>query len=41
LLAVLYGCKTWYFTVTEGHRLRVFEYRVPKKILEPRRNEVT
>jgi hypothetical protein len=41
LLVVLYGCKTWSFTLTEGHRLRVFEYTVLKKIPGPRSNEVT
>ena len=40
ILPVLYGCKTWSFTVTEGHRLRVFAYRVLKKVLGPRSNEV-
>jgi hypothetical protein len=41
LPVVLYGCRTWSFTLTEGQRLRVFEYRVMKKIYGPRSNEVT
>jgi uncharacterized membrane protein len=41
LPVILYGCKTWSFTLTEGHRLRVLEKRVLKKILGPRSNEVT
>jgi hypothetical protein len=28
LPVVLYGCETWYFTLKEEHRLRVFENRV-------------
>jgi hypothetical protein len=36
LPVVLYGCGTW-----EEHRLRVFEYRVLKKIFGPKRDEVT
>jgi hypothetical protein len=38
---VLYGCETWYFTLREGHRLRVFENRVLRRIFGPRRDEVT
>jgi hypothetical protein len=38
---VLYGCETWSLTVREGHRLRVFENRVLRKIFGPRRDEVT
>jgi hypothetical protein len=29
---VLYGCKTWSFTLMEEHRLKVFENRVPRSI---------
>jgi hypothetical protein len=38
---VLYGCETWYTTLSEGYRLRIFENRVLRKILGPKRNEVT
>ena len=38
---VLYGCDTWSLTLREGHRLRVFENRVLKKIFGPKREEVT
>jgi hypothetical protein len=38
---VLYGCETWYLTLREEHRLRVFENRVLKRIFGPKRDEVT
>jgi hypothetical protein len=38
---VLYGCETWSLTLREAHRLRVFENRVLRGILGPRRDEVT
>jgi hypothetical protein len=31
LSVVLYGCETWYFTLREEHRLRVFENRVLRR----------
>jgi hypothetical protein len=37
----LYGCETWSLTLSEEHRLRVFENRVLGKIFGPRRVEVT
>jgi dolichol kinase len=37
LLVVLYGCKTWSPTLREEHRLRVFENRVLRRILGPKR----
>jgi hypothetical protein len=40
LPVVLYGCETWYLTVREEHRLRVFENRV-LKICGPKRDGVT
>jgi hypothetical protein len=40
-LAVLYGCETWSLTLREEHRLRVFENRVLRRILGPKRDEVT
>jgi hypothetical protein len=41
LPAVLYGCETWSLTLREKHRLRVFENRVLRRILGPKRDEVT
>jgi hypothetical protein len=38
---VLYECETWYLTLREGHRLRVFENRVLRRIFVPKRDEVT
>jgi hypothetical protein len=38
---VLYGCETWYLTLREEHRLRVFENRVLRRIFGPKRDEVT
>jgi hypothetical protein len=36
---VLYGCETWSLTLREGHRLRIFENRVLRKIFGPKREE--
>jgi len=41
LPVVLYGCETWSLTLREGHRLRVFENRVLRRILGPKRDEAT
>jgi len=41
LPVVLYGCETWSFTLREKRRLRVFENRMLRKILLPKRDEVT
>jgi hypothetical protein len=41
LLIVLYWCGTWCLTVTKEHRLRVFENRVLRRMLGPKRDEVT
>jgi hypothetical protein len=38
---VLYGCETWSVTLREGHRLRVFEDRVLRRMFGPNRDEVT
>jgi len=38
---VLYGCGTWFFTLREKRRLRVFENRVVRRIFGPKRDEVT
>jgi len=41
LPVVWYGCETWSFTVREGHRLRVFQDRMLRRIFGPKRDEVT
>jgi hypothetical protein len=38
---VLYGCGTWFLTLREEHRLRIFENRVLRKIFGPKRDAVT
>jgi hypothetical protein len=38
---VLCGCETWSLTLREERRLRGFENRVLRRILWPKRNEVT
>jgi hypothetical protein len=40
LPVVLYGCETWPLTLSEEHRLKVFEKRMLKRIFEPQRDEV-
>jgi hypothetical protein len=37
LPGVVYGCETWRLTLTEEHRLRVFENRVLRRIFGPKR----
>jgi hypothetical protein len=37
---VLYGCETWYLTLREEHRLRVFEKRLLRTIFGSKREEV-
>jgi hypothetical protein len=37
---VLYGHGTWYLTLREAYRLRLFEERVPRKISGPKRAEI-
>jgi len=41
LPVVLYGCETWSFYLREGHKLRVFENRMLRKVFGPKREEVT
>jgi hypothetical protein len=41
LSVVLYGRKTWYLTLRKGHRLRVFENRVLRRIFGTKRDEGT
>ena len=38
---ILYGCKIWSLTLLEKRRLRVSENRVLRKIIRPRRDEIT
>jgi hypothetical protein len=38
---VLYGCETWALILREGHRLRIFQNRVLRRILGTKRNEIT
>jgi hypothetical protein len=40
LPVVLYGCETWSLTLRDEHRLRVFENKVLRRILGPKRGEV-
>jgi len=35
-----YGCETWFLTLREEHRLRVFENRVLRRIFGPEREKV-
>jgi hypothetical protein len=41
LHTVVYWCESWSLTLTEEHRLRVFENKVLRKIFGPKRDEVT
>jgi hypothetical protein len=41
LPVVLYGCETWSLKLREESRLRVFEYRVLRRIFGLKRDEVT
>jgi hypothetical protein len=41
LPVVLYGCQTLSLALREGHRLRVSENRVLRRISGPKRDEVT
>jgi hypothetical protein len=41
LPVVLHGCETWSFTLSEEHKLRVFENRVLRRIFGHKRDEVT
>jgi hypothetical protein len=41
LPTVLYGCDTWSLLSRDEHRLKVFEYRVLRKIFGSTRYEVT
>jgi hypothetical protein len=39
LPAVLYGCETWFLTLREEQRLRVFENRLLRRIFGPKREK--
>jgi hypothetical protein len=39
LPVVLYGCETWFLTLREEHRLRVFDSRMLRRIFGPKRDE--
>jgi hypothetical protein len=41
LPVVLYGCETWSLTLKEEHEVRVLENRVLRRIIGPKRDEVT
>jgi hypothetical protein len=41
LPVILYGCGTWWLTLMEERRLRVFENRVLRRIFGPKRDEAT
>jgi hypothetical protein len=41
LPGVPYGCETWSLTLREEHRMRVFEYRVLRRIFGSKRDEIT
>ena len=41
LFVVLYGCETWSLILREDRRLRVFDNRVLRGILGPKRDEIT
>jgi hypothetical protein len=37
----LYVCETWSLTLREERRQRVFKNRVPRRVIRPKRDEVT
>jgi hypothetical protein len=41
LPVIFYGCETWSLTLREKCMVRVFEYRVLRRIFGPKRNKVT
>jgi hypothetical protein len=41
ILSVVYGCETWWITLKEERRLRVFENMVLRRIFGHKRDEVT
>jgi hypothetical protein len=41
LPVVLYGCKIWFLTLRQEHRLEIFENNVLRRIFGSKRDEVT
>jgi hypothetical protein len=41
LSVALHECETWYLTLKEGRRLKVFDNRMLKRIFGSKRDEVT
>ena len=41
LSVILYGCETWSLTLRKERKLRVFENMVLRRMIGPRREEVT
>jgi hypothetical protein len=41
LPVISYGCETWSLTLTQNHRLRLFENKVLRRIFRLKRDEVT
>jgi hypothetical protein len=41
LPVIPYGCETWYLTLREEHRSRVFENKVLSRIFGPKKDEAT
>ena len=41
LSVVLYGCETWSLTLRKERRLRVFENKVLRRVVGPKKDEVT
>jgi hypothetical protein len=41
LPVVLYGCEAWSLTLRDERRLKEFENRVLRRVVGPKRNEVT
>jgi hypothetical protein len=41
LSVVLCGCESWSLTLREERRLKVFENRVLRRVIKPKRDEVT
>jgi len=39
LPVIVYGCETWSLALRQERTLRVFEYRVLRRIFDPRRGE--
>jgi hypothetical protein len=40
IVSFVYGCGTWSISLKEEHSLGTFESKIPKKIFEPKKEEV-